>query len=100
MNGGYINIDCKGLELTSQSAVTVSGIYAEAKAAYETGKAIFAANCKWAGYYASPISVMVNPRGSGNFIATSSILQLEIGTDDEVTIRTLVGNSATAKAGK
>lgn len=38
MNGGYVNLDCTGLDLGNPG--TVSGLYAKAKAAIETNKPI------------------------------------------------------------
>lgn len=90
MNGGYINIDFKGLELLSEEKVTVSGIYEAVENAHQTGKAIFAANCKHNGKAMSPIPVMVNKSGDTEYNATASTLALFIGTDDGVTITNLI----------
>ena len=86
MNAGYILIDCKGLELTSQNTQTVTGIYDRVTQAITTGKPIIAGNCKWENDVMTPISVMITPRSSGNYIATASTLQLEIDPNDGVTI--------------
>lgn len=84
--GGTAMINCKGLELLSQSKVTVSGIYDQVTRAYKANKPVIVYNCTWEGYLMTPISVMVNIRPSGNYIATASTLQLEIDPEDGVTI--------------
>ena len=36
MNGGYIMIDCKGLDLTSREEQTISGLYKDMVTAIKT----------------------------------------------------------------
>lgn len=84
--GGTAMINCKGLELTSQSKVTVAGIFDQVTRAYKANKPIIAYNCKWEGDLMTPIAVMVTIRSSGNYIATASTLQLVIDPEDGVTI--------------
>ena len=90
MNGGYIIVDCTGLELTAQSKLTISGIYKQVDAAYKTGKPVLAVNCTFEDDIMSPVYVMVNPRSNGNYIATASTLQITIDEDDGVTIVSFV----------
>ena len=90
MNGGYVMIDCGGLELTSQDSQNIPGIYDAVKAAVKANKPIMAYNCEWEDDVMTPMNVMITPRSSGNYIATASILQLEIEPDDDVTISSLV----------
>ena len=48
MNGGYVMIDAKGLDLTKGStSQTIAGIYDEVKKSFESNKPIFAYNCVW-----------------------------------------------------
>lgn len=89
---GYVIIDCEGLELTDSTKQTLAGIFARVTEAYKTGKPCIAYNCTWDNYKISPISVMVNPRPSGNYIATASTLQLEIDPQDGVTVINMLGN--------
>lgn len=90
MKGGYILIDCKGLNLLSQSAQTVTGLYARLSEAFKLGKPILACNCNYGeGVPMTPISVMVIDEG-GTYIATSSILQILVSSDDSVVIRNLL----------
>lgn len=91
---GYVIIDCEGLELTDSTKQTLTGIFSRVTEAYNTGKPCIAYNCAWDSYKISPISVMVNPRPSGNYIATASTLQLEIDPQDGVTVINMLGNQS------
>lgn len=91
---GYVIIDCEGLELTDSTKQTLTGIFARVTEAYNTGKPCIAYNCAWDSYKISPISVMINPRPSGNYIATASTLQLEIDPQDGVTVINMLGNQS------
>ena len=89
---GYVIIDCDGLELTDSTKQTLAGVFARVHEAYNTGKPCIAYNCTWESYKISPISIMVNPRPSGNYIATASTLQIEIDPQDGVTVINMLGN--------
>ena len=55
---GYIQIDCKGLDLLAESAQTINGLYNEIQEAIETGKPMFATNLVWGDVSAiSPVQV-------------------------------------------
>ena len=86
MNGGYVMIDCTGIELTTETAQEVPGIYAAVKKAVACNKPIYAVNCKWESDIMTPVAVMITPRSSGDYIATASTLQLDITADDTVTV--------------
>ena len=90
MNGGYIMIDCGGLELTSQTSQNIPGLFAAVKAAVKANKPIMAYNCEWEDDVMTPMNVMITPRSSGNYIATASTLQIEIEPNDDVNIYNLV----------
>ena len=79
-------IDCKGLELTSETKQTITGIFNRIKEALGTGKPCIVYNTKWDSYPMSPISVMINERPSGHYIATASTLQMEVDNEDGVEI--------------
>ena len=98
MKGGYLNIDCTGVELTTETAQIVAGIYDRIVSAVKANKPIFAYNCAWENDIMTPIAIMVTPRSSGNYIATASTLQLEIAPDNTVTvINMLAGNAKSTK---
>lgn len=90
MKGGYILIDCKGLELTSGSQQTIADIFESVKTAHESGKVCIATNCKWSGEVMSPISVMITKLQNGKYTATASTLQLTISNTNKVSIASLV----------
>lgn len=85
MNGGYILVDCTGLEINETEKQTISGIFAKIKKAYETNKPVYAYNCTFNGARMTPIAVMVNPIGA-DYVGTASTLQLWVDKDDGVTI--------------
>ena len=91
---GYISIDCQGMNLLAQSSQTISGLYAACAEAMETNKPVFAVNCVYGeGRHMSPVPVM-GVYGENVIIFTASILQIEVSTEDEVTIIPLVTNEA------
>lgn len=91
-NGGYVGIDCKGLDLTKGSTEqTIAGIYEDVQTAMETGKPIVAYNCIWgAGKPVTPINVFAI-QFDGQVIVTSSTLQVVISSNDHITINNMVG---------
>ena len=88
MKGGYVLVDCKGLDLTSQSTQTITGLYAKVKKAMATGKMIIAENMIWGDDgYISPVHVFGIDMGSTYGIyCTASTLQIRISPADVVTI--------------
>lgn len=89
MNGGYIMVDCKGMNLLAESSQTISGLHAKCKEAMESGKPILACNCVYGtGVKLSPIPVFMI-KESDYYIASASILQVTVHTDDSVTITNL-----------
>ena len=90
MNGGYVMVDCKGLNLLAQSSQTVNGLYEVCKDAYNSGKPIIAYNCVYGtGVPLTPIQVFAIEE-AGKFIFTSSILQIIVDDDDSVVIASLL----------
>ena len=92
MNGGYILVDCKKLDLTKGSTPqTIDGIYEATKNAMSTGKQIRACNCIWGtGLGVTPIDVLAIDFTS-EISCTASTLQIIITPSDVVTINNLVG---------
>ena len=93
MKGGYINIDCSGLDLIKGSEEqTISGLYERVKSAYKANKPIFAYNAIWGDKgLVTPIQVFVIDFGT-YFICTSSTLQIIITNQDKVTINNMVAD--------
>lgn len=90
--GGYILIDCGGLNLLSETSQTITGLYAKVKKAHELNKPIYAVNCVYgSGVKMSPIQVFTINE-SGTMIGTASILQVRVASDDSVTITSLISD--------
>ena len=88
MKGGYVLVDCSGLDLLAESTQTISGLYNKVKAAMITGKMIIAENMIWGDDgYISPVHVFAIDMGSTYGIyCTASTLQIRISPADVVTI--------------
>lgn len=87
---GYIQIDCKGMNLLAQESQTITGLYAASAAAMETNKPVIAVNCTYGeGVDMSPVPVM-GIYEDDDIIFTASILQIIVTPADAVTIRSLV----------
>lgn len=89
-NGGYILVDCTGLDLNTDSKQTISGIFNKIATAFKSGKPVYCVNATFnisgTGNTVSPVAVMVNSDENGGYVATASTLQLWIDSDDGVTI--------------
>lgn len=99
MNGGYFMVDCGGLNLLSESAQTITGIYNRVKTAIATGKPVFANNIVWGtGNPVTPVPVLCNfeSTDSTTIICTAATLQIVIASNDSITIVNLAP-SANAK---
>ena len=90
MKGGYILVDCGGLELNSSSTQSKTGLYKRAKAALATGKPVHAVNCLMNNGYCAPVSVTAWQEDSTTIIATGHVLRVVIESDDDVTVTNLV----------
>ena len=91
MKGGYINIDCSGLDLTKGATEqTITGLYQTVKSAFKANKPIFAYNAIWGGNgIVSPIQVFIVDF-STYFVCTTSTLQIKVTNQDKVTITNLI----------
>lgn len=89
MKAGYVLIDCKGLDLLSESTQTIAGLYDRVKAAMATGKMIIAENLIWDDGVDRPISPVpcfgIDMGDYGIYI-TASTLQIRVSKLDVVTI--------------
>lgn len=86
MNGGYVMVDCSGIELTTETKQTITGIRSQVENAYQTNKPVFAYNLEWDGVLATPIQTMITLLSDGTYVCTASTLQLWVDEDDGVTI--------------
>lgn len=88
--GGYILVDCAGLELNDSTEQEISGLYARAQAALKTGKPCYAVNCLMNDSYCSPVSVAAWQEDEDTIIATGHVFRVAIDSDDGVTVTNLV----------
>lgn len=90
VNGGYIMVDCTGIDLNTDTKQTISGIFNKVATAFKSGKPVYCVNATFnisgTGNTVSPVAVMVNSDENGGYVATASTLQLWIDSDDGVTI--------------
>ena len=88
--GGYVLVDCGGLELNDSSTQSITGLYKRAKAALATGKPCYACNCTMNDGACSPVSVAAWQEDEHTIIATGHVLRIVIEDDDDVTVINLV----------
>lgn len=89
--GGYILIDCGGMDLTKgETPQTINGLYARCQEALESGKAILADNCKWGTKPVTPFSTLAIQLYDDTVVATANTLQIWVTNEDVVTIVNLV----------
>ena len=101
MNGGYVLIDCEGLDLLKGSTPqTITGLRERVETALKSDKMIVACNCKWGnGVSISPISCFALILGD-DLIVTASTLQIYISKLDVVTIVNMAPAQNVAKKEK
>lgn len=91
MNGGYVMIDCTGLDLIKgQTPQTIPGMFNLVKNAMKTNKPLYCVNANWDNSYCSPIQVFAI-EFDGYIIVTASTLQVNITEEDVITITSMVG---------
>ena len=99
---GYIAIDMQGLDLTSdtsEAAITVSGLFAAASEAIDTGKPIYLVNSVNGNKGANtPLEAFANKATA--ITITASIYEISITSADAVTITSLIPASETTKTSK
>lgn len=90
MTGGYIMIDCRGLNLLAESSQTIPGLYSAVQMAMSTGKPIYAYNVKWGMLNITPIHVFSIQLTETTVTCTASTLQVVVTSADAVTVNNLV----------
>ena len=85
-NGGYVMVDCGGLNFLAESPQTITGLYEACKEAYRTGKQVLAVNTKWGTTPCSPISVLMIPFDDGVIRCSACTLRIDVAENDSVTI--------------
>lgn len=98
MNGGYFMIDCDGLDLTKQTAQTITGLYNRMKSAIVANKPVFAYNINFGeNNPMTPICIIVNMESAESplIVGTAATLQLYVTSADSVTIVNLAPQTRT-----
>jgi len=93
-NGGYVMIDCTGLDLTKSTAQSITGLYNKVKTAMQSGKMIYAVNANWGGKNITPISVFAIQTSDDTITCTASTLQVIVTNADSVTINNMIAGSS------
>lgn len=97
LKGGYFMIDCKGLDLTSDSEQTISGLYAQMQKGLASGKPLMAYNCVWGSNSDSPLTPIhffAQQWSEGLVVGTASILNITCSSADKVNVTSLVSGAA------
>lgn len=92
MNGGYVMVDGKGLDLTSNESQTITGLFKDLDNAIKTGKPVFGYNCVWGvnnDKPLSPLPIFLQKWNDDLIVGTCSILNVNITSSDVVTIDNL-----------
>lgn len=92
MNGGYVMVDCKGLDLSTAEEQTISGLYADMISAIDSGKPMYAYNCVWGTNSDSPmtpIPFFAQKWNSTMVVGTSSVLNITCTSADKVNVTSL-----------
>lgn len=89
MKGGYTLIDCGGLNLLADEAQTIAGLYERCLDAYYAGTLVVACNCTYGDDIPTSPFTAILLVDDGDVILITSIYQVTIDEDDEVTIALL-----------
>ena len=94
-------IDCSGIELTTATKQTITGLYAQVTKALNSNKPVFAYGLKFGTNPCTPAPIMINDDPNGDeIVCTSSVLQLFVGADDGVRVVNMApaGEAKTTKS--
>lgn len=92
MKGGYILVDCTGIDLTAESAQTVTGIWKKAVTAIASGKPIIAQGCVYGtGKPVSPVTCFGWYISSTEIVVVGATLHIHIKNDDTATVLDVAG---------
>lgn len=93
MNGGYIMVDCSGLDLTDNEAQTITGIWDKAVEAIEADKPIIAHNCEYGtGVKVSPVTCFGWYIDFDEIVIVGATLHIHIKDDDTATVLDVASN--------
>lgn len=92
MNGGYILIDCMGLDLTGgDTPQTITGIWENAVKAIATNKPIIAHNCFYGDAPVSPVTCFGWYIADDEIVIVGATLHVHIKNTDSVIVIDVAG---------
>jgi len=87
MNGGYILIDCEGIDLTVSEEQTVTGIWEKAVMALKSNKPIICCNCVYGtGVKVTPVTCFGRYISASEIVVVGATLHVHIKPGDKVTV--------------
>lgn len=91
MNGGYYLLDCKGLDLSSASAQTITGSWQDSVNALKAGKPIVAHNCVYgSGKPVSPVTCFGWQIATDEIVIVGATLHIHVKDNDKCTVLDVV----------
>ncbi len=95
MNGGYINVDCTGLDLSKSTAQEIDGIWNAAKRALHSEKPIIAGGCIYGtGKHVTPVTCFGWQIADDEIVIVGATLHVHIKDDDTATVLDVAQNTA------
>lgn len=92
MKGGYFMVDCTGIDLTSASKQTKSGLFAAMQKALKANKPLIAYGMVWgdnSNAPLTPINFFAQQWNSTLIVGTASIKNITVNSSDEVYVTDL-----------
>ena len=86
MKGGYINVDCTGLDMSKDTKQTINGIWDKAVDAMKINKPIMAYGCTYGDAALSPVPVFGWYIATDEIVIVGATLHAHIKDDDSVTV--------------
>lgn len=83
MNGGYIMVDCLGLDINDLG--TVAGLFDKLVTAFNTRKNVILEHIENDGYMLSPTATVITPQENGNYHFSVDNIVLNITSGNVVT---------------
>lgn len=91
MNGGYFLLDCSGLDLTKDTAQSITGCWQNVVDAIAANKPIIAHNCVYgAGVPVSPVTCFGWYIASDEIVIVGATLHIHVKDDDTATVLDVV----------
>lgn len=90
LKGGYVMVDCKGLELTETDPQSIAGIWDIAKNALASGKPIIAYNCVYNTAPVSPVESFGWYLDTDEIVIVGATLHIHVKDDNTATVLDVV----------